>query len=375
MRPHPLTWLLAGAAFLACVPDAPPPVAAMPRLPAGTRVELHDVALVWPLPPGTGPTSGEGFLGPVLGCDDLSVFEPLTRTDEPDVLCAALTVTAARLDPCTRLGGESAACDPQVRLVLQPVVDGEARDASIHAFFKVPEAEVARAVARLIDLRLDAGFDGRGPLGVHPLLTDVAGREAVARVIDDALASGTLDHFTQITVHGDDAAWSFEFRQFLDGAPTPGDAAQQHVLSPDDDAIAVSVNPLDAHPDDYAVLLDDATLRAAPLADVQAALDAVARIEHPTIHDPGTIDCARCHLAAPARAAAFAARDDVDTGPATFSSDRHDLTPTAVFDNPQFIHAMAWRHRDLALNARVVHESAVSADRLEPILTTLGALP
>jgi hypothetical protein len=359
----------------ACLPDGPSPTVTMPRLPAGTRVELHDVALVWPLPPGTGPASGEGFLGPVLGCDDLTVFEPLTRTDEPEVLCAALTVTAARLDPCTRLGGDSAVCDPQVRLVLQPVVDGEARDASIHAFFKVPEAEVARAVARLVALRLDAGFDGRGPLGVHPLLDDVAGRAAVARVIDDALATGTLDHFTQITVHGDDAAWTFEFRQFVDGAPTPGDALQQHVLSPDEAAIAVSVNPLNDHDDDFSVLLDDITLRAATTAEAQAALDAVARVEHPTIHDPGTVDCARCHLAAPARAAAFAARDDVVAGPATFTSDRHDLTPTAVFGHPQFIHAMAWRHRDLALNARVVHEAAVSADLLEAILTDLGALP
>lgn len=375
MHVHLLPCLLAGLCFGACVADAPPPAPAIPRLPAGTRVELSDVAVVWPLPPGTGPRSGEGFLGPILGCDDLTVFEPLTRTDEPDVLCAALTVTAARLDPCARLGGESATCDPQVRLVLQPVVDGEARDASIHAFFKVPEAEVARAVARLIALRLERGLDGVGPLGVHPLLDDAAGRVAVGGIIDDVLKAGTLDHFTQITVHGDDAAWTFEFRQFVDGAPTPGDALQQHVLSPDAEAIAVSVNPLQDHPDDYAVLLDDIALRAAPVAEVQDALDRVARIEHPTLHDPSSVDCARCHLAAPARAAATALHPDLVEGPATFTSTRHDLTPTAVFSDPQFIHAMAWRHTDLALNARVIHESALSADLLEPILRDLGALP
>jgi hypothetical protein len=346
-----------------------------PQLPAGTRAALIDVALVWPLPPGTGAASGAGFLGPVLTCEQLAVFEPLTRTDEPAVLCEALTVTAVRLDPCARVGGATSSCTPQVRLVLQPVVDGDARDASIHAFYVADEETVARAVARLMALRIERNVDGSGPLGVHPLLLDVDGRHAVVDVVGDALGAARLDHFTQITVHGNDEAWTFETRVFVDGAPSDGEALQQHVLSPRPTPIAVTVTPLDAHADDFGLLLDAVALQAAAPSDIQAAYDRAARVEHPLTHDQGTVDCARCHLAAPARAAAEAAMAGVATSPEAFTSPRHDLARSAVFANAQFIHALAWRHRELAVNGRVVHEAAVSADLIEPVLTRLGALP
>jgi hypothetical protein len=358
-----------------CLPDGPSPTTTpLPTLPDGSRVELHDVALVWPLPPGTGPGSGDGFLGPILGCDDLAVFEALTRTDEPDALCTGLTVTAARLDPCVHEAGTDAVCQPQLRLILQPVIDGDARDASIHAFFAVPEREIARGIARLVELRQLRSFDGRGALGVHPLLVDVSGRVAVAAVINDVLAASTLEQFTQITVHGDDAAWTFEFRVFEDGAPSTGEAIQQHVLSPDPDVIGVSITPLGDHDDDFSLLLDDVAAREATPAQTQAAFDAAARVEHPDENAPGTIDCARCHTAAVARSAARARTPgliDVDA----FTSTRHDLTPTAVFQDAQFIHALAWRHADLAINPRVIHEAASSADLAEPLLVSHGALP
>ena len=377
-----LRWLLPIAIVIAssvsCVGGVGGDDEALPVLPFDARVELTDVALVWPLPPGTGAASGEGFLGPVLSCADLAVFEPLTRTDEPETLCEALTVTAARLDPCFKVGGPDAPCQSQLRLVLQPVVDGEARDASIHVFMGLNEPRVIQAVARMMALRLAQGLDGRGPLGVHPLLDDVEGRIAVAEVVRDALAQATLQQFTQITVHGDDAAWTFEFRAFEDGAPTPGEAIQQHVLSQNPLAIDVSVTPSGASADDFSLLLKDDTATAATVEEQQRAWDHAARVEHPSLHDTATIDCARCHLAAPARATALARTPTLQLSPDAFSSTRHDLTPTAVFANPQFIHAFAWRHTDLAINSRVLHEAATSADLVEASLhaeNAIGALP
>ncbi len=380
-RPRAWSMVVAGAVALggACVPPqilepVEPTEAPFPTLPADARVALMDVALAWPLPPGTGPTSGAGFLGPILRCEDLLVFEPLTRTDTAETLCASLTVTAARLDPCFKEGGPGAVCQPQVRLVLQPVVDGQARDASIHAFYDVPEREVVRAIARLTALRLERAIEGRRPLGVHPLLEDEGVRGVVGDIVLDAVAAGHLAHFTQITVHGDDAAWTFEFRPFVDGAPGEGDARQQHVLSRSPTTITVSVTPAGDSDDDFSVLLDEELAAAAPVAEQQAAYDRAARVENPGIHDPGTIDCARCHLAAAARAAATARSPLVDS-PDAFVSATHDLTPGTVFSNPQFIHAFAWRHTDLAVNARVVNEAAVSADLASTILSDLGVLP
>lgn len=363
---------------VACVPgETPPNEEAFPTLAEGARVELVDVALAWPLPAGTGAGS-DGHLGPILDCATVSAFEPLTRSDEPADLCSALTVTAARLDPCFREGGPTAECRPQLRLVLQPVFSGSARDAAIHVFYEIKERALLRAVARMMELRLAKDDDGQGALDVHPLLVDVEGRRAVATIINDVLQDAQLDHFTQITVHGDDAAWTFEFRAFIDGKVTEGDARLQHVLAPTPDVIDMSITPTSGSEDEFSLLLDEAAASAASFEDQQAAYDRAGRVENPNFHDPGTIDCATCHVAAPARTATRArfARAGVALveGPDTVTSDRHDLTSSAVFANPQFIHAFAYRGTALSINQRVVNESARSADLVDARLTEEGVL-
>ncbi|MDP2342711.1 MAG: hypothetical protein Q8O67_17275 [Deltaproteobacteria bacterium] len=357
--------------LLGCLPDGPGVAReTYPDLPAGARIELVDVAVAWPLPPGTG--ASDGFLGPLLDCDVVSVFEVLTRTDEPADLCAALTVTAARLDPCAKANIDSE-CRPELRLTVQPVFDGVARDAAMHVFYLVDEEPVLLAIAQLVELRLARGLDGRGVLGVHPVLNDAEGRGDVAAVIEALLESAVLDHVTEITVHGDNAAWTFEFRPFVDGVPSEGDARQQHVLSPSPTVIDISVTPTSGSDDAFDLLFDEEAAALAPLADQQAAFDRAARVEHPEFHTMDSVDCATCHLAAPARAAALA-RSPLTASPDAFTSERHDLAASAVFANPQFIHAFAWRLNTLTINQRVVNESAISADVADARLTEEGVL-
>jgi hypothetical protein len=344
---------------LSCVGRAPTQVS----LPAGTHVELSDVAVVWPLDIDPG-------LPQLLTCEQLAIFEPLTRTDEPADLCRTLRVTAARFDPCATVGGPSTTCQPQMRLVLQPVVDGVARDASIHAFYNTDIATIRAAVVRMMALRTAANVDGSGPLRVHPLLQTAAGRVDVTDVVQDVLDTATLDHFTQITVHGNDAAWTFEFREFADGAPTPGEAKQQHLLSAHDDRIDIHIDPVEPSPDnDFSLLLDSDTIAAATLQELTDADTRAARVENAAIHDAGTIDCASCHTAAAAREAARMA--GVVRAAET---SRHDVTPTPVFGNPQFIHAFAWRGQVLTVNQRLLHEAARSADLLDDDLFKSGVL-
>ena len=372
---------LAGlAAGTGCVTDEPPIVGdeePFPTLPAGARVELADVALAWPLPAATGAGDG-GHMGPILDCETVSAFEPLTRSDEPEALCAALTVTAARLDPCFREGGPTTDCRPQLRLVLQPVFDGSARDAAIHVFYEIEERALLRGVARMIELRLANDDDGRRSLDVHPLLETSAGRVAVAAILDDILKDARLDHFTQITVHGDDAAWTFEFRDFFDGKVSEGDARLQHVLAPSPTTIDMSITPTSGSDDEFSLLLDEQAASAASFEEQQAAYDRAGRVENPDFHDPGTVDCATCHVAAPARAATrarfTAAGVALVEGPDTVTSERHDLTSSSVFQNPQFIHAFAYRGTALSINQRVVNEAARSADLVDVRLTEEGVL-
>lgn len=360
------------AVVVACVP-APAPTGGVegsfPTLPAGARVELEDVAVAWPLPPGTG--ASEGFVGPLLSCDVISVFEPLTRTDEPADLCTSLVVTAARLDACVNEGTDT--CRAELRLSLQPVFDGQARDAALHAFYDVDEEPVLVAIAQLMDLRLQRDDDGRRPLAVHSVLADDEGRRAVAAIFERLIDKASLNHVTQITVHGGNAAWTFESRFFTDGLPAEGDAKLQHLLSASEAVIDISVDPPSGSEDQFELLLKDDVAAAASLEEQQAAFDRAARVEHPDLHTMNTLDCATCHAAAPARAAALA-RAPLSASPDAFTSERHDLTPSAVFSNPQFIHAFAYRFDTLTINQRLVNEAAVSADVADARLTEEGVL-
>ncbi len=376
----------------------PPPIAALAALLGGTlacagpppRIEMQDVSLVWPLAAGA-PVDDDGFVragqdqahGVLLPRDLFDAVPALTRTDEPDDLYESLQVVGARLDPCFREGGADAApCRPMVRLVMQPVrpslADGQtaqvARDASLHVFYDAASAdEITAAVAALARARDDADIPGERPLGVHPLLAVDDGRARVAQILAPLLGEARITRVTSISVHATDAAWTFAGLDVVDRErvpiviPATGGAIEQHALS--DGAagtIHASVLPALAAADDITLLLDDAAARAATPAERQAAYDAAARIENPTLHDPGTIDCVSCHLAAVARTSARA-RETMAESPDLFTSDRHDLT-TSPFASTQVVRALGYRFGELALSPRVVHESAAVADAVDALL-------
>jgi hypothetical protein len=149
------------------------------------------------------------------------------------------------------------------------------------------------------------------------------------------------------------------------------------VLSSSPDAIDIRVTPPSVGPDDFAILLRTDGLATATTVEQQTAFDHAARVEHPALNDTSTVDCAACHTAAAARAATIArfANDNVAlSDDERFTSEHHDLSPSLAFNNPQFIHALAWRVRDLAVNQRVVNEAAVSADLIQSHLVEQGVL-
>ena len=349
------------------------------------RIEMTDVSLVWPLADGDESflhASDDGAHGIILPRDVFDAIPALTRTDEPDAIYEGLQVVGARLDPCFQEGKDDPPCRTNLRLVLQPVLpslDDEAetvaRDASVHAFFEADdESEITGAVAALARLRADAGHDGAGPLGVHPLLSSSDGRTAVADVLAPLLGEARLARITSMGVHAGDAAWTFSGFDVEEGErqaiviPETGGVTEQHALSDGGDgAIHASVQPELAAADDITLLLDDAAAAAATLQERQAAFDAAARIENPTLHNPGTIDCVSCHLAAVARTAALA-RESLAASPDVFTSERHDLSTTPSFQNTQVVRAFGYRFSALALSPRVVHESAAVADRVDALL-------
>lgn len=375
-----LIWLLGTSLGLAlgCTPTPP-------------TIEMVDVSLMWPLP----ATREEGgFLrapdtgahGTLLPRAIFDTLEALTRFDEPDALYENLTVVGARLDPCLMEGGAAAPCRPSLRLVVQPVLAApagsgrrglEARDAALHLFYEpTDEAEVLSAIEALAEARQAAGHVGDGPLDVHPLLAEVDTRGVVLDILRPLLGETRLSRVTEVSVHGDDAAWTFSGIDRVDDnwtsmvLPMTGDHDEQHVLSDGGlGPIRANMTPGSESPDSFQLLLDDSAARAASRAELQDAFDAAARVENPNFHDPGTIDCASCHLAAVARQAALE-RDDLESSPDAYVSDTHDLTASPIFANTQVIRAFGYRHDARAIAPRTVHESAAVAERVNVLLHT-----
>lgn len=375
MRVSALLAVLSVGLLVACGPEADP------RPPTG----LSDVTLIWPLPASDGAFADDTWLfapstgasGPVLPRGVFDHIPELTRVDEPDLLYRQLLVVAARLDPCFREGAGEPPCQPNLRLVMQPVVvtssGMEARDASVHVFFSAnDEDEILRATESLSRARAGRVGPAGARLDVHPLLTDIEGRRQVRSVLAPLLSADRLSRVTSVSVHGDNGAWTFSGFDWKGDAPVPiviaelGGGTSQHLLSLPGDEPSASAEPQSSSGDDFSLLLDGASAKTATVEARQRAFDAAARVENPGIHNPGTIDCVSCHVSAVARAAGSKA-GDLQPSPEAFSSTRHDLTPTANFDDPQMVRALGYRFGELVVSPRVIHESAAVADRVDAL--------
>ena len=347
-------------------------------------VEMVDVTPVWPLlslpdldAAGYIHATSQGAHGVVFPRRVFDSVPALTRVDEPDAIYQNLVVVGARIDPCFQ-EGDPAPCEASVRLVLQPLLPEaansdvlEARDASIHAFYVVSDVkEILTAIAALASARADAALDGTGPLRVNPLLEDDAGRIAARDAILKVIGEDRLVRVTSMGVHGDNTAWSFSGFSVADiGKFTnPEQVFEQHVLSVGGrGAIEARVEPPLPGPESYSLLLEDTAARAATLAERQAAFDSAARIENPALYNSGTLDCVSCHLTAVARAAAIH-REFLAPSPDAFTSEHRDLSVSDAFRDTEVVHNLAYRLNVLALSPRLIHESAVAADRADAAL-------
>ncbi|MFT4705388.1 MAG: hypothetical protein ACI81R_003097 [Bradymonadia bacterium] len=265
----------------------------------GARVTAADVSFLMPLGAGDAMmASSLGGHGTLLPRSYTDLAETLTRVDEPDDLYAALQVVAVRLDSCFSEGSPASPCASQVRLVFQPVfAEGGApitRDASLHAFYEVPVTELRLLAVALAEARETA--NGSESVGVSSV------PNAAVLLLTPHLGEARLSRMTFMAVHASDEAWTFGGFDIAAGDATtlaiPGTDDEQHVTS------VGHVGPLEAtilpeptiEPDIIPYLvppsrgaLDDAQLSAA-----QAALE---RLMSPADHNPGTVDCATCHVA------------------------------------------------------------------------------
>ncbi len=274
-----------------------------------------------------------GVLVPRGHFDNIAATAPLTVVDEPDALYEALTVVAVRLDPCFVEGSGESACQSQVRLVLQPVIPAApgaseltTRDAAVHAFYAVPRAELDDLVAAMSRLRAGDGMS----LGVHP-----DPKRAMALVLR-YVGAERLVRITHMSVHSSNEAWIFGGFDIIP-VPADPDAGQRRaipIVGIDQDEDGDTANDdrfrFEQHLTSTGATEDlDATLIPAPIIEPdivdflastrraalapaarEASLAALDRLLDPGHHNPGTVDCASCHIAT--SALRFATRDTAE---------------------------------------------------------------
>lgn len=386
MRVRSLLVALVLAAVAACsttTTETPSPAGdagaadAGPPLPA---LGMNDVSVLLPIPTKAnvnsylGPTS-EGSKGPLLSqasYDKIPKFgmEPVEGLDY-----ALMRAVGIRFDACFP---GPAGCEPQIRIVMQPITPtGDALDSAIHLFYRLTEEEIAKVVVRLRQLRALAPEMKDQPLQVNPAI--------VAQGVDGAYGAALRElvlefageqNFSRMTFFlrapPIQEEWFFGGFDRKDGVLTTLDIVgvgkgNQRVDRPETpEGYEYVFTPAGNKPENTSALVVSATAKTAPPDQVKAALEAFVRIENPTKYGPDALPCAGCHVSTVVTEFAKASLGlDPDALPDAFKSTRDLSLSTEAGKTPKSLRAFGWFEKKAMISKRVVNESAAVADDLE----------
>lgn len=357
----PPPWVLLSVAILGCAPPA---------------IVEQDVSFLVPLDQARTFLAASASGGDGAALLDRALFDrlhPLTVTDEPDALYAALSTVAVRFDACFTEGRGEPPCRPQVRLVLQPVFDSAdgvtTRDAAVHLFFSVTTEELDAAVRALSIERTRLGEQvGSALAGSHPGFNHARWVERARAVLLPLLKKDRVVRATVMSVHASNEAWIFAGVEVDQGAftdivlPTLAPAHEAHVTSTGGvQKLAVSLDPPSSEESALARVLDPLLREKATTAELDEGARALERLEDPAAHNPGTVDCAACHVAATAKWFLSNQLSIAVAGPPP---------STEAYSDSRSLRAFGYFFKAPAISPRVVREtSAVRADfarRLDP---------
>lgn len=357
---------------------------------------------------GTGGAGGASAVAPALGLNDVSVLIPLPKTiDAPGYLGSAdagargvllpqdvfdaiptfpvvpsqgllydrMRVLAVRFDGCSGGVGQ---CEPEIRLVLQPVNNSKARDSALHLFFRLTQDEMTEVVAQLRDLRaLAPEVTTEGPLDVHPALAaqGVEGPYGAA-LRELLLAHAGEDNLVRVTFFlrapPTNEVWFFGGFDRAGTKLTPIDVVgvgtdpQRVILTKTSTTYAYDLTPLGTTPEDGSVLTSSATAEAASDAERAAAFASFLRVQNPSTYVPDELPCAGCHLASFVTADA-STRFGLDAGSLAdnFTSTRDLSMRGGSAGNPSSLRAFGWFGDEPMIAQRTINDSAKIADDLE----------
>jgi hypothetical protein len=284
-------------------------------------------------------------------------------------------IFALRFDVCDRAapGPCPIGADGSLRVVFQPMTfnAGAATDAGIHAFYRIPAAEMSAAVNQLrLIARVSPPHSATDPLADRGL-----GNEHQA--ILDLLASyARVDRLIRLSAMGQDARVTdlrivFRGLELHDGQMVditiPDISATEQVVTMADVDPSYGVTPVADRPAGFALALTSGAFNAAAPADQRSALEAVVATENPLMHTSSTVQCVACHASTYLGAhRGNVAGIDLRTLTDHYTTTRDVRVSYGVSaTEPRSLHAFSWNIAKTAISQRVANETANVLDEIE----------
>lgn len=341
---------------------------------------MNDVSVLIPIP---SSPAAEGSLGATDAGDrgellPQAVYDKIPKfgvKPAEGLDYARMRAVAIRFDGCFPM---PAGCEPQIRIVMQPITDaGTTLDSALHLFYRLGEAELGQVVTRLRELRALAPEQKDAPLDVSPAL--------LAQGMTGPYGAGLRELVLKFAGEQNLVRMTFFLRApprqeewFFGGFNRSGDTmtsldivgvgkGNQRVDRPlVQDGYKYEFTPAAKGPEDVSVLLSTESAAAATPEARDAALASFARIANPDKYGPDALPCAGCHVVSYVAAATKEKyAQDLATQPDAFKSGR-DLTlrGQAVL-TPSSLRALGWFKDQPMISVRVVNETAAVLDDLD----------
>lgn len=348
--------------------------------PAALPLGLNDVSVLLPFPgnsdpPGYLSAADAGPHGELLPQDVFDAVPTFPVTPSQGLVYERMRVLGIRFDGCS---GGVGRCEPEIRLVMQPLGNTLVRDSALHLFYRLDQEQMADVVAGLRSLRALAPETAvEAPLGVHPSLVAQGVEGAYGAALRDlVLAHAGDDNLVRMTFFlrapPVNEVWFFggfdrdgESLTAMDVVGI-GTDPQRVILTKTGDGYEYDLTPRGLSPEDGSALYSSAAADAATEEERVAAFASYLRVANPEVYVPDHLPCAGCHLATYVTSEATRRFGlDASTFEERFTSSRDLSMQGGAAGNPSSLRAFGWFGDQPMIAQRTINESAAVADDLE----------
>lgn len=331
---YPLSFvavLLSNSLFCSSVSLAQRIEATASQTRTSVSLDVNDVSVLLPLPstenwdllPQATTTAAAGILLPQEYIERLPALLQGVKNSK---LYPDLRVLGIRIDPCFMEGLTPTRCQPQIRMVWQPllIINGRTNtlDVTLHSFYRLSDDEFPELVAALKKIKgehTDSTSVKKSliTMGVNPLLAaqglDGDYAKKFFQTIFQYAGQERLARVTFMSLFGRETVWFFGGLDIRNGEATAiriprldpaRNTIQQfaNVVAPNPTWFRGGMFPVPQGEENLTLLIEDSRkLSPDHEEDIIKATRAAFRFENPKLHNPGTVDCVSCHVAQPAK--------------------------------------------------------------------------